>query len=205
MATTHEAHWNAVYTEKPDTEVSWFEQAPAMSLALIRDTGAGREAAIVDVGGGSSRLVDGLLSDGYRDVTVLDLSERALAHAKARLGEQAERVEWIVADVTEWTTARTYDVWHDRAAFHFLIEAEDRRAYISTAVRALRPGGHAIIGTFALDGPERCSGLPVVRYSPASLAEELGPSFKLVAGACHEHLTPAGGIQRFQFSRLVRC
>jgi SAM-dependent methyltransferase len=204
MATEREAHWNSVYTQKVDTEVSWFEQAPETSLTLIRDTGASKNAGIVDIGGGSSRLVDSLLDNGYRDVTVLDLSEPALDHARGRLGERAGRVEWIVADVTAWTPARTYDIWHDRAAFHFLTDATDRRAYVATLTHALRPGGQAIIGTFAPDGPERCSGLPIMRYSPASLAEELGRSLRLVDGTFHEHLTPTGRIQRFQFSRFTK-
>ena len=204
MTTAREAHWNAVYTEKPDTEVSWFERTPETSLALISDTGTGTGAAIIDIGGGSSRLVDALLGEGYRGVTVLDLSERALANAKARLGERATQVAWIVADITAWKPERLYDVWHDRAAFHFLTDLADRRAYVATLTDALRSGGHAIIGTFALDGPERCSGLPIVRYSPASLAEELGPSFSLVAEQSHEHRTPAGRVQRFQFSCFMR-
>lgn len=204
MATAREAHWDAVYTAKAETEVSWFEKTPETSLALIRDTGAGREAAILDIGGGSSRLADRLLEEDYCDLTVLDLSERALAKAQKRLGERARQVEWIVGDVTVWKPTRLYDVWHDRAAFHFLTDATDRRAYIATLARALLPGGHAIIGTFALDGPERCSGLPIVRYSPASLADELGRSFRLVAETLHEHTTPAGRTQRFQFSRFVR-
>jgi 2-polyprenyl-3-methyl-5-hydroxy-6-metoxy-1,4-benzoquinol methylase len=204
MTTAREAHWNAVYTDKADTEVSWFEQTPETSLALIRSTGAGPAAAIIDIGGGSSRLVDSLLGEGYRDVTVLDMSERALANAKSRLGERAGLVEWVVADVTEWKPVRPYDVWHDRAAFHFLTDPADRRAYVATLTTALRQGGHAIVATFALDGPERCSGLPVVRYSPESLANELGPSFNLVTEIGQEHLTPGGKVQRFQFSRFVR-
>ncbi len=204
MATAREAHWNAVYTEKADTEVSWFEQTPETSLALIGDTGVGTAAAIIDIGGGSSRLVDAMLQEGYRDVTVLDLSERALENPKARLGERGAQVAWIVADITAWTPDRQDDVWHDRAAFHFLTDAADRRAYVATLTRALHPGGHAIIGTFALDGPERCSGLPIVRYSPATLAEELGPSFRPVAETRHEHRTPAGRVQRFQFARFVK-
>lgn len=204
MTTAREAHWNAVYTEKADTEVSWFEQAPETSLALIGDTGVGTAAAIIDIGGGSSRLVDAMLQEGYRDVTVLDVSERALDNAKARLGERAAQVAWIVADITAWTPDRQYDVWHDRAAFHFLTDAADRRAYVATLTHALHSGGHAIIGTFALDGPERCSGLPIVRFSPAILAEELGPSFGRVAETRYEHRTPAGRVQCFQFTRFVK-
>jgi SAM-dependent methyltransferase len=205
MTCEREQHWNTVYAEKLDTEVSWFEQSPETSLALIRVTGVAKDAGIIDVGGGSSRLVDRLLEKGCNDISILDLSERALSVAKARLRERAETVQWIVADVTTWHPGRAYDLWHDRAAFHFLTEPDDRRAYVETLARALRPGGHVIIGTFALGGPERCSGLPIVRYSAATLANELGTSFKLVDTRDHEHHTPARRVQRFQFSRFIRA
>ncbi|MFO1148048.1 MAG: class I SAM-dependent methyltransferase [Alsobacter sp.] len=174
-------------------------------MALIRATGVAKDAGIIDIGGGSSRLVDSLVEEGYNDISILDLSERALSVAKARLGERAEAVQWIVADVTTWRPTRTYDLWHDRAAFHFLTEPNDRRVYVQTLTRALRPGGHVIIGTFALDGPERCSGLPIVRYSPDSLGQELGALFSLVDTRDYEHRTPAGRVQRFQFSRFIRA
>jgi trans-aconitate methyltransferase len=202
--TDRHAHWQNVYTTKAEAEVSWFQANPAVSLALIHATGVPRDAAIVDVGGGASRLVDALLQDGYSAMTVLDLSEQALATAKARLGVSAASVRWIATDVTTWEPATTFDVWHDRAAFHFLTEPEDRSAYIARALKALRPGGHLIIGTFAPDGPERCSGLPVQRYGASLLAETLGQSFQLVDARSHEHVTPMGRVQRFQFSRFRR-
>jgi 2-polyprenyl-3-methyl-5-hydroxy-6-metoxy-1,4-benzoquinol methylase len=199
-----QAHWQNVYQTKGESEVSWFEARPAISLDLIRATGIDAGASIIDVGGGASRLVDALIEEGYISITVLDLSATALATSQARLGPRGAGVEWIVADVTKWQPARTYDVWHDRAALHFLTEPNDRAAYVDCLHKAVRPSGHVIIGTFALDGPTRCSGLPVVRYDAASLAETLGRAFKLIETRRHEHATPGGAIQRFQFSRFQR-
>ena len=199
-ATERQTHWQNVYTTKRETEVSWFEENPAPSLDLIALVGAHRHSAIIDIGGGASRLVDRLIVQGYEDVTVLDLSAAALAAAKARIGEQAHEVHWLVADVTTWEPSRVYDVWHDRATLHFLTEAADQAAYLSRLRRALRPGGHVIIGAFALDGPEKCSGLPVARYDAESLGRALGPGFVLVHTRRHDHLTPWGAMQHFQFS-----
>jgi 2-polyprenyl-3-methyl-5-hydroxy-6-metoxy-1,4-benzoquinol methylase len=198
------AHWENVYRTKGEREVSWFQETPSISLELIRSAGATRHSAIVDIGGGASRLVDALVDEGYEAVTVLDLSESALAAAKTRLGQTAARVAWIVADVVAWKPPQRYDVWHDRAAFHFLTDAADRTAYVAGLREALRPGGHAIIATFALDGPERCSGLPVIRYDAASLGEVLGSAFDLVETRRHDHHTPMGMTQRFQFSLFRR-
>jgi SAM-dependent methyltransferase len=197
-------HWEDVYRTKGEREVSWFQEAPALSLELIRSTGATRHSSVVDIGGGASRLVDALVDEGYEAVTVLDLSESALATAKARLAPAAAGVTWIVADVVGWKPRQRYDVWHDRAAFHFLTDADDRTAYIACLREGLRAGGHAIIATFALDGPERCSGLPVVRYDAASLGEVLGDAFSLIETRRHDHLTPMGSTQRFQFSVFRR-
>jgi SAM-dependent methyltransferase len=192
------AHWENVYTTKRDDEVSWFQENPAPSLELIDQAAPTPQSAIVDIGGGASRLVDHLVARGMDHVTVLDLSEAALAAAKARIGANAN-VRWVVADVTNWNPAQTYDIWHDRAAFHFLTDQGDRAAYVTRLKQALKPGGHAIIGTFALDGPERCSGLAVQRYDAASLAAELGTGFTLVDARRHEHATPWGALQPFQF------
>src|SRR5437870_4768946 len=173
-----QAHWENVYTTKSENEVSWFQQNPAPSFELIVQAGAVSTSAIIDIGGGASRLVDNLVAQGFEDVTVLDLSGAALAAAKSRLeshlGVRAERVSWIVADATTWEPVRAYDIWHDRAAFHFLTDADDRAAYIARLKRGLKIGGHAVIATFALDGPEKCSGLPVARYDSASLGRTLG-------------------------------
>ena len=197
-------HWETVYATKAENEVSWFQDSPAPSLEAIALTGATPASAIIDIGGGASRLVDHLLARGFVDVTVLDLSAAALDKAKARLGAPATKVRWLVADVTTWEPTASYDVWHDRAAFHFLTGENDRAAYAARLVRALKIGGHAIIATFALDGPERCSGLPVVRYDAAGLGRALGPAFKLIHTRRHEHATPWDSRQAFQFSVFRR-
>jgi len=201
---SRQAHWESVYASRGEREVSWFEEAPVLSLALIRTAGATPRSSVIDIGGGASRLVDALLAEGFEAVSVLDLSDAALSAARARLGGRAAKVTWIVADVTTWEPTQAYDLWHDRAALHFLTDAVDRAAYVARLAKALRPGGHAVIGTFALDGPERCSGLPVVRYDAASLATLLGPDFALVETRAHAHRTPTGGAQRFQFSLFRR-
>ena len=201
-ATDRQAHWQNVYTSKGENEVSWFQDRPAISLEFIAAAKVRPDAAIIDIGGGASRLVDALLDDGYSNLAVLDLSEAALASSRARIGPRAEAVKWMAADVTTWQPSGQYDVWHDRAAFHFLTEETDRQAYVSRLKTALRDGGQAIIGTFALDGPERCSGLPVTRYDAASLAAALGPRFRLLANRVEEHRTPWDAPQLFQFSRF---
>jgi hypothetical protein len=198
------AHWEGVYSTKGEKEVSWFQDNPAISLALIKQADATRDSAIIDIGGGASRLVDALLNDGYRDISVLDLSAAALEMAKGRIGPASAQVEWIVADVTTWRPARTYELWHDRAAFHFLTEPDDRRAYLNCLRSAVAVGGQVIIGTFALDGPEKCSGLPVQRYDSTTLADELGTSFELVDTRRETHRTPWNSNQAFQFSCFRR-
>ncbi|MGP0060409.1 MAG: class I SAM-dependent methyltransferase [Beijerinckiaceae bacterium] len=204
MDTDRRTHWDKVYATKAETEVSWFQENPAPSLDLIRSMGATAKTSIIDVGGGASRLVDVLLDEGFGAVTVLDLSENALAAAKARLGPRSNKVRWLAADVTTWEPAETYDLWHDRAAFHFLTEAADHAAYAQRVARAVRPGGHVIIGTFAPDGPERCSGLPVLRHDAGSISAVLGGGFELIDTRRHDHLTPGGTVQRFQFSSFRR-
>jgi SAM-dependent methyltransferase len=202
--TYRQAHWENVYVTKGETGVSWFQDTPAPSLELIALTGAGRQSAIIDVGGGASRLVDSLVSRGYEDLTVLDLSTAALSAVKLRLGARAQAVHWLAEDATTWEPSRRYDVWHDRAAFHFLTDAADQSAYIVRLRRALRRGGHVIIGTFAPDGPEKCSGLPVARHDAESLGQTLGAAFALVERRRHDHVTPWGTTQRFQFSTFRR-
>jgi len=199
------AHWQQVYTSKDEQEVSWFEAEPQVSLDLIHATGVRPDAAIIDIGGGASRLVDALLDEGFRDLTVLDISQESLEKSRVRLGARATSVHWLAADVTAWEPERLYDLWHDRATLHFLTAPEERVAYIERLMRAVVPGGHVIIGTFAPEGPERCSGLPVVRHDAASLSALLGPSFELVESHRHEHHTPAGAAQLFQFSRFRRA
>jgi SAM-dependent methyltransferase len=201
---SRQAHWQNVYAKKGENEVSWFQENPAPSLELIAQVGATSASAIIDIGGGASRLVDKLVERGFKDITVLDLSEAALEAAKGRLGGRAAQVHWIVADATVWEPQKAYDIWHDRAAFHFLTEDRDRAAYVARLEGALKVGGYAVIATFALDGPERCSGLPVVRYDPVSLGQTLGRAFQLVDSRRHAHATPWGSNQSFQFSVFRR-
>jgi SAM-dependent methyltransferase len=198
------AHWENVYTTKGEKEVSWFQENPAPSLELIALAAVSADASIIDIGGGASRLVDSLIIRKFERLTVLDLSEAALEAAKARLGDRAADVIWVVADVTAWEPSQTYDLWHDRAAFHFLTDPADRSAYVDRLKKAVKLGGHVIIGTFALDGPERCSGLPIVRHDAASLSAVLGADFKLIDARRHDHATPWGAVQRFQFSMFRR-
>lgn len=203
IANDGQTHWEDVYTTKAETDVSWFEDMPDLSLALLREAGLTPEMSVVDIGGGTSRLVDALEASGQAHVTVLDLSAAALKTAKARLAK-ADRVQWVVSDVTAWTPDRRFDLWHDRAAFHFLTAVEDQQAYVRVLLQALKDGGKAVIGTFAPDGPEKCSGLPVARYDAESLQAVLGERFKLAATRRHQHITPWGSVQNFQFSTFEK-
>lgn len=196
-------HWDKIYSTKSSDELSWYQARPETSLRLIASTGVGKDARIVDAGGGDSRLVDSLLDQGFRDVTVIDVSSHALQRARERLGEGARRVNWICGDVLEFRPAEAFDVWHDRAVFHFLTDANDRAAYVRAVLEGLRPGGHLIIATFGLEAPPRCSGLEVVRYSPESLADALGDRLKLVESLPQLHTTPKGAAQHFNYSRFV--
>lgn len=202
--TDRQAHWQNVYATKAEKEVSWYQENPAPSLEFVSAAGIARDASIIDVGGGASRLLDCLLEKGFHRIAILDLSANALEEAKRRLGQRADAIDWIAADVTTWEPSSKYDLWHDRAAFHFLTEAADRDAYVVRLKQAVRSGGHVIIATFALDGPEKCSGLPIVRYDPQAVASALGPEFDLVDSMRHVHVTPGGKPQRFQFSRFLR-
>jgi SAM-dependent methyltransferase len=194
------AHWEHVYQSKRPDQVSWFEPQATLSLALIQQAAPDRESTIVDVGGGASTLVDGLLAAGYRQITVLDLSASALDHARQRLGERANAVSWREADIlTAELPGNAFDVWHDRAVFHFLTDAVDRARYVSQVRLALRPGGHALVATFAEDGPSRCSGLEVARYSATALHSEFGADFRLVVSQRQMHSTPWGATQAFTY------
>ncbi|HVW93584.1 MAG TPA: class I SAM-dependent methyltransferase [Devosia sp.] len=195
-------HWDRIYATKGENEVSWFEENPELSLALIRSAGVDTSKSVIDIGGGASRLVDALEKAGQSRIAVLDLSEIALQRSRERVA--SGNIEWIVADVTTWAPARHYDVWHDRAAFHFLIEAEQQQAYVAALRAAVPVGGVAIIGTFAPNGPEKCSGLPVARYSAERLKSVLGDDFALMGQLLHEHRTPWGAVQHFQFSTFRR-
>ena len=192
-------HWETVYQTRASTEVSWYQENPAKSREMIRRTGVSRIAPIIDVGGGASRLVDYLIADGFSDLTVLDVSATALQRARERVGPEADQVTWIETDIRTWVPVRRFQVWHDRAVFHFLTEAADRQRYVAVLRAALAPAGHVVIATFGLDGPERCSGLLVRRYSALSLAAELGAGFALVGEERESHVTPAGTVQQFQY------
>ena len=193
-------HWEKIYETKPANSVSWFQEHAEQSLRLIRDTGVPSTGAIIDVGGGASTLVDDLLDAGYRSLTVLDLSGAALAAARKRLGARAKLVRWIEANITSAKLpAHTYDVWHDRAVFHFLTAPEDRKAYIEAVSRAVKPGGHVIVATFAEDGPTECSGLPVMRYGAQQLHGQFGSLFRLLRHEQEEHHTPSGKVQKFVY------
>lgn len=198
MSQDRRRHWDEVYALKPADKLSWFQSEPARSLALIDSSGVGPEDPIVDIGGGASLLVDRLLDRGFRRLTVIDIAESGLAVAQARLGPRQAQVAWLVQDVTSWQPrAASLALWHDRAVFHFLVAEKDRQGYVRALDRGLEPGGFAIFGTFALTGPERCSGLPVQRYSAETLRAVLGPAYRLLDHQIERHVTPAGGSQDF--------
>ena len=194
------SHWDRVYQTKRSDEVSWFRRHLDLSLDLIRHAAPDHDAAIIDVGGGESTLVDDLVADGYRNVDVLDISPVALEVARQRLGAAADKVSWLCGDVTAHAfPAGKYDVWHDRAVFHFLTDPAARAAYVRQVAHAVRIGGHVIVATFGPEGPLRCSGLEVVRYDPDALHAEFGPAFRLVDHLTELHRTPAGAIQQFVY------
>jgi ubiquinone/menaquinone biosynthesis C-methylase UbiE len=197
------AHWEQVYRTRRTDEVSWFQSQPARSLRFIQQVNPPPGGPVIDLGGGASSLVDALLDAGYHDVTMLDISSTALAHARARLGERSARVRWIEGDVLDADLpAAGFAVWHDRAVFHFLTTADDQARYVARVRHALRPGGHVVIATFAEDGPTRCSGLEVSRYSAPELLEVFGDAFTLITSEREEHRTPSGAIQRFTWCVL---
>jgi hypothetical protein len=204
MNAEKQKHWNDVYAGIGAVKVSWFQRRADLSMRLILEAGATKHSAVIDVGGGSSVLVDQLLDSGFADITVLDISDRALAASKERLGVRAGDAHWIVADVLSWTPARAYDVWHDRAVFHFLTEEKDRIVYRAALRKGVRAKGTFIVGTFAEDGPERCSGLPVKRWSVDQLRSEFSDGFRLVESLKHAHHTPTGVVQPFSWARFER-
>jgi ubiquinone/menaquinone biosynthesis C-methylase UbiE len=198
------AHWENIYSTRGETGVSWYQSEPRVSLELIDLVAPAVGGRIIDVGGGMSVLVDRLLGRSFERIAVLDISETALRKAKSRLGERAGRVEWIAADVTKVQDLGTIDVWHDRAVFHFLTDAADRRQYVELARRTVSPGGHLIIAGFADDGPTRCSGLDVCRYNTGTLGAELGDGFSFVTGTEERHTTPGGASQSFFYGVFQR-
>ena len=193
-------HWEKVYTTKAPDAVSWYRPHLETSLALIVRAADARSASIIDIGGGESALVDDLLAWGYENITVLDVSQTAIEVTKKRLGLAAEKIHWLVADITEAELEPgAYDVWHDRAVFHFLTASEQRVAYVRNVAHAVRPGGHVIVSTFGPEGPTKCSGLDVIRYDAESLHDQFGVRFRLVESSKELHRTPFGTTQQFLF------
>ncbi len=199
-----QAHWDAVYERKAITEVSWYEPSPQTSLQFIRDSGILVSEPIIDVGGGASFLVNELLSAGYRDLTVLDVSASVLRKLQERLGPRAQDVTLLHRDITAFEPERRYALWHDRAVFHFLVEREDRQRYVNVLHQALQPKSHLVIAGFGPSGPDRCSGLPTMRYDDRGLAAELGADFQLAASSLVTHHTPWNSAQQFLYCRFER-
>ena len=200
MNESRKLHWEHVYSSKDPTEVSWYQGAPQLSLQMIAATGVETGGAIIDVGGGASTLVDNLLDSGYSDLNVLDIAAAALERSRARLGDAAKKVTWIEQDILHFEPNRSFKLWHDRAVFHFLTEKRQQRQYADLLQKAIEPGGHVILATFGPDGPERCSGLPVQRYSTEELSGLLEPAFELQAQDLEEHKTPGGSVQQFLYT-----
>jgi SAM-dependent methyltransferase len=198
------AHWQQLYVERAPEQLSWYQPVPATSLSLIESVGLRSNAAILDVGGGTSTLAGHLLAAGYEDVTVVDIADDALQLPRAALGANGGRVKWIEADIRRHDFGREFDLWHDRAVFHFMVAPDDRDGYLSVLRRALRPGGHLILATFGPDGPTQCSGLPVARFGAAQLSEGLGGEFRLVSSQLEQHRTPGGLDQQFLYADFRR-
>lgn len=192
-------HWENVYRSNPADDVSWFQTRPALSLQLIATMGVSKQDGIIDVGGGASALVDCLLDEGFARLAVLDISGVVLACARERLGARAGKVMWLEADVTTFESPQRFEVWHDRAVFHFLTAAEDRAAYVQTLERTVPRGGHVIIATFAVDGPLKCSGLEIARYDETSIRAEIGPEFEFCSQINENHVTPWQTEQKFSY------
>jgi ubiquinone/menaquinone biosynthesis C-methylase UbiE len=192
------SHWEHIYETKDSHQVSWYKSHLDLSLQMIERTGVDKSARIIDMGGGASTLVDDLLANGYQNLTVLDISAVSMQVAQNRLGDQANKVTWLEADITQISLPEhNYDIWHDRAVFHFLTNAQDRQHYVNTVRRSVKAGGYIIMATFAPDGPMQCSGLDVVRYSSDSLHVEFGGDFELIDSLHETHPTPFGTEQKF--------
>ena len=197
-----QAHWEQVYSEKTPTEVSWFQSHPQQSLELVNTAAIDKTARIIDVGGGASTLVDFLLDAGYQNIAVLDIAQAAIEQAKRRLGERASKVVWIKEDVTAFSADEAFDIWHDRAVLHFLTGRDEQKKYVAVLRRTLKPGGQAVIAAFNLEGPDKCSGLGIVRYSAETMSALLGCAFQLIETLTEEHATPRGSSQSFVYCRF---
>jgi|SRR5579872_2294616 len=202
---TNESHWNAIYRTKTPEEMSWTEEIPQTSLSFLDTLSLPKNARIIDVGGGDSRLVDHLLEQGYDQITILDISEEALRRSRQRLGDKASRVQWIVSDITDFHPDGPYDVWHDRATFHFLTTPTQIACYLSIARQTVHPGGYAVIGTFSTNGPQKCSGLPIHQYNEQDLSRELSNGFKKIKCITEDHRTPLNTVQNFLFCSFRRA
>ncbi len=200
MAMQYKEHWESYYQQQSGSEANWYQDYPQLSLLFIESAGVKTDDPILDVGAGTSLLVDNLLVKGYEKLAVLDISESAIAHSRKRLGLRADHVAWHVGDVRNFEAPQPFALWHDRAVFHFLVDEADQQAYISTMKGALEPNGHVVLATFALHGPDQCSGLPVKRYDATMLEEVLGDDFSLIESWPEEHITPAGAVQPFVYS-----
>ncbi len=192
-------HWENLYQTKSHPDLSWYEADPRQSFDYVLAAAGDSRGSVIDVGGGQSYLVDRLLDAGFERVAVLDISHSAIEATKIRLGNRAAEIEWIVADITQVKSLGEFDIWHDRAVFHFITDAEDRRSYLDLLKRTLPLGGHFVVGTFAVGGPEKCSGLQIQQYDQTTMGEALGPSFELVRGCNYEHMTPSDKPQLFFF------
>jgi SAM-dependent methyltransferase len=197
-------HWENVYQKEAPEELSWYQDKPEMSLKLISATGVGFDGNFIDIGGGTSKLAGLLVVQGHKKVTVLDIASRSIEKARLTLGEQANKIRWIEADATNYNFAEEYDLWHDRAVFHFLTDSHDRKRYVDAVQQSLKAGGHLIIATFGLKGPRKCSGLHVVRYGPETLHKEFGNNFDLVETFVEFHSTPSKIQQEFTYCRFTK-
>ena len=198
-------HWDKVYQNKSSLDVSWYQKEPLLSLELIHGAQLAHDEPIIDVGGGASVLVDYLCKEGFTNLAVLDISEKALSCAKQRLGDLAQDIEWYESDITQFEAPHPFSLWHDRAVFHFLTDASDRKAYVKVLKQSLRPGGCLIIAAFAIGGPEKCSGLDIVQYDSEKIATELGDEFTLIETRNELHITPANHEQKFMYFRFIRA
>lgn len=200
---TSKEHWEKIYSEKLPQEVSWFQSEPTISLQIIKNI-SDHDSRIIDVGAGESMLVDYLINLGYLNISVLDISGKAIDHVKQRLHEKAKNIEWYEKDITQFIPLHTYDIWHDRAVFHFLTNQELRNSYIDVIKNATKKGSYVIIATFSKDGPKKCSGLDIVQYDDATIQNEFGDQFQLLASQTEIHITPTGNEQRFIYFLLQR-
>jgi len=197
-------HWETIYSTKEHNQVSWFQQTPTISLELIESLGLNKDASIIDVGGGDSILAEHLLKEGYTDITVVDISQHAIDRAKNRIGANASKINWIVSDILDFHPNRIYDLWHDRATFHFLTEENEVNTYRNIVKSAVRMNGHLVIGTFSLNGPTKCSGIPIKQYSQHSLSDVFSENFELISASEVDHPTPFETVQNFIFGTFQR-